>query len=197
MQSSRTRTEPTFPALACGVLTTGPPEKSGSSFKRTQFGVFQPSWLFFSGFCPQNTPQTLKVKVAQLCLTLGNPMDCRPLWPARLLCPWSSPDKNTGEGCHSLLQGIIPIQGSNSGLPHCRQILYHLSHQERPTTDSAYDSVSEEYRDTSKTVVINKIVCLFAVTAVTVYYVTGIMLRTLYVLCNPHTNFLVKTQIYP
>ena len=92
---------------------------------------------------------------------------------------------------------ISPTQGSNSGLPHCRQILYHLSHQGRPTTDSAYDSVSEEYRDTSKTFVINKIVCLFAVTAVSVYYVTGIMLRTLYVLCNPHTNFLVKRQIYP
>ena len=37
-------------------------------------------------------------------------------------------DKNTRAGCHSLLQGIFPIQGSNSGFPHCRQILYHLSH---------------------------------------------------------------------
>ena len=35
-------------------------------------------------------------------------------------------------GCHSLLQGIFPTQGSNLGLPHCRQILYHLSHQESP-----------------------------------------------------------------
>ena len=32
-------------------------------------------------------------------------------------------------GCHSLLQGIFPIQGLNMGLLHCRQILYHLSHQ--------------------------------------------------------------------
>ena len=31
--------------------------------------------------------------------------------------------------CHFLLQGIFPTQGSNLGLPHCRQILYHLSHQ--------------------------------------------------------------------
>ena len=37
--------------------------------------------------------------------------------------------KNTGLGCHALLQGIFPIQGSNPGLPHCRWILYHLSHQ--------------------------------------------------------------------
>ena len=32
-------------------------------------------------------------------------------------------------GCRSLLQGICPTQGSNPGLPHCRQILYRLSHQ--------------------------------------------------------------------
>ena len=40
-----------------------------------------------------------------------------------------SPGKNTGGGCHSLFQGIFPTQGSNLGLLHCRQILYHLSHQ--------------------------------------------------------------------
>ena len=40
-----------------------------------------------------------------------------------------SPGKNTGVGCHALLQGIFPTQGSNPGLPHCRQVLYHLSHQ--------------------------------------------------------------------
>ena len=37
--------------------------------------------------------------------------------------------KNTGVGSCSLLQGIFPTQGSNPGLPHCRQTLYHLSHQ--------------------------------------------------------------------
>ena len=35
-------------------------------------------------------------------------------------------------GCHPLLQGIFPTQGSNPGLPHCRWILYCLSHQESP-----------------------------------------------------------------
>ena len=49
--------------------------------------------------------------------------------PARLLCPWNSPGKNTGVGGHSLLQGILPTQGSNPGLLHCMQILHHLSHQ--------------------------------------------------------------------
>ena len=48
---------------------------------------------------------------------------------ARILCPWSSLGKNTGVSSHSLLQGICLTQGSNLGLLHCRQILYHLSHQ--------------------------------------------------------------------
>ena len=48
-------------------------------------------------------------KWLQSCLTL------RPhgLKPARLLCPWDSPGKNTGVGCHALLQGIFPTQESN------------------------------------------------------------------------------------
>ena len=40
--------------------------------------------------------------------------------------------KNTGVGSLSLLQQIVPTQGSNRGLPHCRQILYHLSHKGSP-----------------------------------------------------------------
>ena len=54
------------------------------------------------------------------------------LQPSRLLCPQDSPGKNTGVGLHFLLQGIFPTQGSNSGLLHCRQILYHLSYQGSP-----------------------------------------------------------------
>ena len=49
-----------------------------------------------------------------------------------LCCPWSSPGQNTGVGSLSLLQGVFPTQGSNSGLPHCRQILYQLSHKGSP-----------------------------------------------------------------
>ena len=62
-----------------------------------------------------------KVKVAQSCLTLCNPMDLYSLW--------NSPGQNTGPavGSLSFLQGIFPTQGSNPGLPHCRQILYQLS----------------------------------------------------------------------
>ena len=55
-------------------------------------------------------------------------------WPTRLLCPRSSLGKNTGVGCHSLLQGIYSTQGSNLDLLHCGQILYHLSHQSHEYT---------------------------------------------------------------
>ena len=54
------------------------------------------------------------------------------LQPARLLCPWNSPGKNTGVGSCSLLQVIFPTQGSNPGFTRCREILYHLSHQGSP-----------------------------------------------------------------
>ena len=69
----------------------------------------------------QGSPYTIdgKVKVAQLCLTLCDPMDS----------PWNSLGQNTEVGSLSLLQGIFPIQGLNPGLPHCRRIFYHLSHQ--------------------------------------------------------------------
>ena len=98
--------------------------------------------------------QCRKVKseseVAESCPTLSDPMDCGPpgssihgvfqarildwgeshsvvsssLRPQGLYSPWDSPGKNTGVGCHALLEGIFPTQGSNPALPHCRWILY-------------------------------------------------------------------------
>ena len=67
--------------------------------------------------------------VAQSCPTLCNPTDCS--------LPGTSvhedfAGKNTGVGCHALLQGIFPAQGLNPGLSHCRWILYCLSHQGSP-----------------------------------------------------------------
>ena len=64
------------------------------------------------------------MKVAQLCLTLYDPVDytVHGILQARIL-----------EGVASiLLQGIFPTQGLNPGLPHCRQILYQLSHKGSP-----------------------------------------------------------------
>ena len=71
----------------------------------------------------------VKVKVL---VALSCPTETYGLWAASLLCPWNSPGKDTGVGCHSLLQGIYLTQGSNRGLLHCRQILYCLSHWGSP-----------------------------------------------------------------
>ena len=60
---------------------------------------------------------------------MSNSLQPYELQAARFLCPWNSSGRNTGEGSHFLLQGIFPTQESNPGLLHCRQILYHLSHQ--------------------------------------------------------------------
>ena len=67
--------------------------------------------------------------VSQLCPTLCDPMDCS--LPGSSVHE-DSPGKNTGVGCHALLQGIFPTQGSNPGLLLCRQILYQLSYQISP-----------------------------------------------------------------
>ena len=67
--------------------------------------------------------------VTQSCPTLGDSTDCSPLGSS---VHGDSPGKNSGVGCHALLQGIFPTQGLNPGLPgnsYCRQILYQLSYQ--------------------------------------------------------------------
>ena len=66
-----------------------------------------------------------EVKVTQSCSTVCDPMDY-------IYSSWNSPGQNTGVGSLSLLQGIFPTQGLNPGLPHCRQILYQLSHKGSP-----------------------------------------------------------------
>ena len=57
-------------------------------------------------------------------LSFEDPVDCSP--PGSSV-HGDSLGKNTGVGCHALLQGIFSTQGSNPDLPHCRQILYHMS----------------------------------------------------------------------
>ena len=74
-------------------------------------------------------PLNCVVEVTQSCPALCDPVDWSPTGSS---CPWDSPSKNTGVGSHSLLQGIFLIQRLNPGLLHCRQILYHLSHQGSP-----------------------------------------------------------------
>ena len=103
-------------------------------------GIFQArvlEWgaIAFSGewysHCEKQFGSSLKSKhTSNVCVCVLVTQSCPTLPPqglelTRLLCPWNSPGKNTGVGCHSPLEGIFPIQGLNPGLPHCRQILYH------------------------------------------------------------------------
>ena len=68
---------------------------------------------FKTAYDPTILGQTLcvRAKLLQLCPTLCDPTDYSS--PTRLLYPWDSPGKNTGVGCHALVQGIFPTQGSN------------------------------------------------------------------------------------
>ena len=70
-----------------------------------------------------------KGKVLPSCPTLCDPHG--------LQNPRNSPGQNTGVGNLSLLQGIIPTQGSNPGLPHCRCILYQPSHKGISNTENS------------------------------------------------------------
>ena len=89
----------------------------------------QPLWKTVWSFLKKlkiELPCAVLCLVAQLCLTLCNLVDCSP--PGSSV-HGESPGKNTGVGCHALLQGIFPTQGLKPGLLQCRWILYQLSHQ--------------------------------------------------------------------
>ena len=77
-------------------------------------------WLTARTNCSSTWRKQKKVKVKVASTSL------------RLYSPWNSSSQNTRVGSLSLLQEIFPIQGSNPGLPHCRQILYQLSHKGSP-----------------------------------------------------------------
>ena len=81
--------------------------------------------------------ESVKVLAIQSCPTLCDTRDCS---PPSSSCPRNSPGKNTGMGCHSLLQGIFLTQGQNPGLLHCRQIPYHLSQKATPILQDAEGS---------------------------------------------------------
>ena len=63
--------------------------------------------------------------------------------PARLLCPWNFPGKNTGVGCHFLLHSIFLIQGLNPRLLHWQADSLLLCHLGSPTL--IFDSVVNVY----------------------------------------------------
>ena len=135
-------------------------------FRRNQF-VFQPpfasnTWkgLCFPAFGPEIHGGLGNPALRfGMCVYVSHSVVSDSLWPyelqpSRLLCPWNSPGKNTG--------GVSPrdllAQGSNPVLSHCRQILYHLSHQGSPLWDqfSSVQSLSHVRVFTSLTPHLNR-----------------------------------------
>ena len=110
------------PALAGGFfLSLAPPGKSSSCSSSSKQLV-----CVFSGL---SCGEQFELDACMLsCFVLSDSLGPHGLQPARLLCPWDSPGKNTGAGCHAYLRGIFPTQGWN---PHScvsftdRQVLYH------------------------------------------------------------------------
>ena len=74
----------------------------------------------------------MTIHQSKICKSKGCSVVSDSLQPHGIYSPWNSPGQNTGVDSLSLLQGIFPTQGSNPGLPHCRQILYQLSHKGSP-----------------------------------------------------------------
>ena len=98
--------------------------------------------------------------VSQLCVTLCDPMVCN------LPGSWvhgDSPSKNIGVDCHALLQRMFPTQGSNLALPHCRQILYHLSYERSPILQGRVSFFPDKVKQGTKHffLIYNIIICIF------------------------------------
>ena len=129
--------EPTPPALANVFLTTEPLGKPLgkktvvlknilSTLRRSTSSTYAALSVLDSEH--PNTSPVLRL-VTQLCLTLCNPMDYSLLGSP---VHGDSPGRNSEVVCHALPQGIFLTQGLKPGLPHCKQILCHLSHQGSP-----------------------------------------------------------------
>ena len=73
------------------------------------------SW---QGYGPYSQKDLTLRKVLACSMEPDTTLQLHGLWSTRLLCPWDSPGKNTGVGCHFLLQGIFSTQGSNPCLLH-------------------------------------------------------------------------------
>ena len=110
-----------FPASWC------PPSISSTSYTVSHTVGVQPvSELVNWHTSHKCLTKSLLCLVAKWCPILCNPRT------AKLLCPCNSPSRNTGVGCHFLLQGIFLTQGSNPCLLYCRQILLQLIHKVKP-----------------------------------------------------------------
>ena len=127
----------------------------------------------------------------QSCQTLCDPMDCS--LPGSSV-HGDSPGKNTGRvGCHSLLHGIFPTQGLNLVLPHCRQILYWLSHQEKSNHDLLV-GLAIINNQVKITIILIPIFTL--IQGIKIHYILSSSTYVLYLHLAPWLNFHVESKIY-
>ena len=89
--------------------------------------LLQEMGRFFTTSATWEAPDSACLSVCESCSVVSDSLQLHGLYS-----PWDSPGQNTGVGTLSLLLGIFRTQGSNPGLPHCRQILYKLSHKGSP-----------------------------------------------------------------
>ena len=119
--------------LFCDPMDCSPPDSSVTEFPRKKYW----SGLPFPppGYLPNPGTESPYPALADGFLTTESE-NCsvmsHSLRPHGLYSPWNSPGQNIGVDSLSLLQGIFPTQGSNSALPHCKWILYQVSHEESP-----------------------------------------------------------------
>ena len=113
------------------------------------------------------------------------------LEPARFLCPWDSPGKNTGMGCHFLPQGIFPTQVLNTRLLHWQADSSLLNHQGNPTilmmlfiSLKVSTCVGEERR-----VLMDSLIAWLSVTCIYVGYVSSISCFLPLYPCSMNTSF--------
>ena len=119
------------------TLSSGPSQSQPQARSATR--PIQPSSSLFTASANPSAPgqrcypSESESEVAQSYPTLCDPMDSS-LHQAPPSMGFQG--KSTGVGCHFLLQGIFPTQGSNPGLSHCRQTIYRLNHQARGGVNS-------------------------------------------------------------
>ena len=89
-----------------GIIATA----SLAQSKRAIRVIFKMLGQILSHFCPKSSKILMKSESVSRSV-VSNSLWPHGLWPTRLLCPWNSPGKNIGVGCHSLFQGIFPTPG--------------------------------------------------------------------------------------
>ena len=126
---------PEWVAFPSSRASSWPRDRSCVSYICLLWGGFLFTSAIFQSLCEsrsaeitQRQREQSKQWESESCPVVSNS-----LWPHGIYSPWNSPRKNTGVSSISLLQGICPTQGSNPGIPNCRQILHQLSHKESPS----------------------------------------------------------------